>query len=228
MLSDSQGYSGADFGRSCMAPREPLQKLPDSGFTRESLAERLAMVLDPALTVWGDEAALVHAGERSLTPAAVLVPLVNRPEDLTVLFTQRTAHLSDHAGQISFPGGRAEPGDPGPVATALRETEEEIGLPGQRVEVIGMLPRYRTVTHYEITPVVGLIEPPFPLTLDPFEVAEVFEVPLGFLLNPAHHESHTYDYQGTARRYYAMPYQGRFIWGATAGMLMNLFRLLRA
>ena len=195
--------------------------------TRGALAARLAAVLDPALTVWGDEAALAHPGERPLTPAAVLVPLINRGAGISVLFTQRTAHLSDHAGQISFPGGRAEPEDPGPVATALREAEEEIGLPRGRVEVIGMLPRYRTVTHYEITPVVGLVETPLSLAPDEFEVAEVFEVPLGFFLDPTHHESHTYEYRGVVRRYFAMPYQGRFIWGATAGMLMNLYRLLR-
>jgi 8-oxo-dGTP pyrophosphatase MutT (NUDIX family) len=210
-----------------MASRELFECPHELVLSRESIGARLGAVLDPALTVWGDEAALAHPGEATLTPAAVLVPLVNRAEDMTVLFTQRTAHLSDHAGQISFPGGRAEPHDPGPVATALRETREEIGLAADRVEVIGTLPRYRTVTHYEITPVVGLIEPPIPLTLDAFEVAEVFEVPLRFFLDPAHHESHSYEYQGTLRRYYAMPYQGKYIWGATAGMLMNLYRLLR-
>ncbi|HEX6829521.1 MAG TPA: CoA pyrophosphatase, partial [Burkholderiales bacterium] len=108
-----------------------------------------------------------------------------------------------------------------------REAEEEVGLPARCVEVIGTLPRYRTVTHYEITPVVGFVEPPFPLSPDTFEVAEVFEVPLAFLLDPAHHEQHSYEYHGSIRRYFAMPYQGRFIWGATAGMLMNLYRLLR-
>jgi 8-oxo-dGTP pyrophosphatase MutT (NUDIX family) len=201
--------------------------LAESPVTRDTVAVRLSAVLDPARTVWGDEAALAHPGERPLTPAAVLVPLIHRADGISVLFTLRTAHLSDHAGQISFPGGRAEPGDPGPVATALREAEEEVGLPARCVEVIGMLPRYRTVTHYEITPVVGFVEPPFTLEPDPFEVAEVFEVPLPFLLDPANHESHTYEYRGVVRRYFAMPYHGRFIWGATAGMLMNLYRLLR-
>lgn len=210
-----------------MDPRIPLAQLAEPPLTRSALAARLSAVLDPALTVWGDEAALAHPGEKPLTPAAVLVPLINRAARMSVLFTQRTAHLSDHAGQISFPGGRAEAGDPGPVATALREAEEEVGLPASSVEVIGTLPRYRTVTHYEITPVVGFVEPPFPLAPDPFEVAEVFEVPLEFFLDPAHHESHSYEYRGVVRRYFAMPWQGRFIWGATAGMLMNLYRLLR-
>lgn len=210
-----------------MKPGEPIEHITDIMVARESLAGRLAAVLDPAMTVWGDEAALAHPEAQAPTPAAVLVPLVGRPEGVTVLFTQRAAHLNDHAGQISFPGGRAEPTDTGPVATALRETFEEIGLPGERVEVLGTLPRYRTVTNYEITPVVGLVAPPLPLALDAFEVADVFEVPLEFLLDPAHHQSHTYEYHGTVRRYYAMPYQGRFIWGATAGMLVNLYRLLR-
>jgi 8-oxo-dGTP pyrophosphatase MutT (NUDIX family) len=210
-----------------MEPGNPMAGLAEPPLTRDALAARLAAVLDPALTVWGDEAALAHPGEKPLTPAAVLLPLINRAEGVSVLFTQRTAHLSDHAGQISFPGGRAEAGDPGPVATALREAEEEVGLPARCVEVIGTLPRYRTVTHYEITPVVGFVEPPFSLAPDPFEVAEVFEVPLEFFLDPAHHESHAYEYRGVLRRYFAMPWQGRFIWGATAGMLMNLYRLLR-
>lgn len=210
-----------------MASRDVLNHIRELSITCDALTERLAAVLDPALTVWGDEAALAHPGESAPTPAAVLVPLINRPEGVSVLFTQRTSHLTDHGGQISFPGGRAEPQDAGPVATALRETREEIGLPAERVRVIGILPLYRTVTRFEITPVVGLVEPPFPLALDEFEVAEVFEVPLAHFLDPAHHESHAYEYLGTSRTYFAMPYQGRFIWGATAGMLMNLYRLLR-
>jgi 8-oxo-dGTP pyrophosphatase MutT (NUDIX family) len=208
-------------------PCDRNAQLAEPPMTRSALAARLTAALDPALTVWGDEAALAHPGQGVPTPAAVLVPLINRAEGVSVLFTQRTVHLADHAGQISFPGGRAEPGDAGPVATALREAEEEIGLPRSRVEVIGTLPRYRTVTHYEVTPVVGFVEPPFSLVVDEFEVAEVFEVPLAYFLDPAHHEEHTYEYHGSVRRYYAMPFQGRFIWGATAGMLMNLYRVLR-
>ena len=161
-----------------------------------------------------------------LTPAAVLVPVILRPEGLTVLFTQRTAHLNDHAGQVSFPGGRCEADDPSPVHTALRETEEEIGLDPARIEVLGLLPEYRTGTGFTVTPVVGLVRPPFELNLDSFEVAEVFETPLAFLLDPANHQRHSMEIGGVRRHYYAMPYEGYFIWGATAGMVVSLQRLL--
>ena len=157
-----------------------------------------------------------------LMAAAVLVPVIERPEGLTVLFTQRTAHLYDHAGQVSFPGGRCETSDPSPVFTALRETEEEIGLDRSRVEVLGLLPEYRTGTGFSVTPVVGLVCPPFELALDSFEVAEVFETPLAFLLDPANHQRHSMEIAGIVRQYYAMPYEGYFIWGATAGMLVSL------
>ena len=161
-----------------------------------------------------------------LTPAAVLVPVIERQQGLTVLFTQRTAHLSDHAGQVSFPGGRCEEGDQAPVHTALRETQEEIGLDPALVEVLGLLPEYRTGTGYSVTPVVGLVRPPFVLAPDSFEVAEVFETPLAFLLDPANHQRHSMEVGGAVRHYYAMPYSGYFIWGATAGMLVSLRRLL--
>lgn len=157
-----------------------------------------------------------------LTPAAVLFPIVRRDEFPTVLLTQRTAHLKDHAGQISFPGGRVEAEDPSPVHTALRETEEEIGLDRQHVDVLGFLPEYRTGTGFRVTPVVALVNPPFKLALDPFEVAEAFEVPLGFLLDPANHKRHSLHYRGALRHFYAMPYGDYFIWGATAGMIRSL------
>ena len=163
-----------------------------------------------------------------LRPAAVLVPLVRRDAGLTVLLTQRTDHLYDHAGQISFPGGRAEAHDACAAATALRETFEEIGLPHALVEVLGELPEYTTVTGYRVTPVVGLVSPPPALRLDAFEVAEAFEVPLAFFLDPGNHQRNTLQYQGRTRHYYAMPYEQRYIWGATAGMLMNLYALLTA
>lgn len=162
-----------------------------------------------------------------LTPAAVLFPIVLRDPAPTVLLTQRTAHLRDHAGQISFPGGRLEADDPSPLAAALRETEEEIGLDRGHVEVAGYLPEYFTSTGYRVTPVVGFVRPPFDLTPDPFEVAEVFEVPLAFLLDPANHQEHEIHWRGRLRRYTAMPYGERFIWGATAGMIQALGRLLR-
>ncbi len=168
------------------------------------------------------------------TAAAVLVPLVMRDDGLHVLLTQRTAHLRDHAGQISFPGGRAEPEDADAVATALRETEEEVGLARSHIEVIGQLPVYATVTSYVVTPVVALVRPGFTLAPDSFEVAEAFEVPLRFLMTPAHHQRHSIELDGQARHFLAMPWQGGravnqapyFIWGATAAMLRNLYRFL--
>jgi 8-oxo-dGTP pyrophosphatase MutT (NUDIX family) len=163
-----------------------------------------------------------------LRSAAVLVPVVRRESGLTILLTQRTDHLHDHAGQISFPGGRSEAHDDSPAATALRETFEEIGLPRSHVEVLGALPEYTTVTGYHVTPVVGLVSPPLAFSLDAFEVAEAFEVPLAFFLNPDNHQRNTLQYQGCTRHYYAMPYEQRYIWGATAGMLMNLYAFLTA
>ncbi len=157
-----------------------------------------------------------------LTPAAVLFPIVLHEDGHTVLLTQRTAHLKDHAGQISFPGGRVERADRSPEHTALREAEEEIGLLPERVETIGYLPQYRTGTGFCVTPVVALVTPPFDLRPDPFEVAEIFEVPLGFLLDPANHQQHSLHYRGALRTYYAMPYGDYFIWGATAGMIRSL------
>jgi 8-oxo-dGTP pyrophosphatase MutT (NUDIX family) len=168
----------------------------------------------------------------TLTDAAVLIPLIVRDDGLHVLLTRRTAHLTDHAGQISFPGGRAESVDVSAEDTALRETEEEIGLARTHIEVIGALPEYVTITGYRVTPVVGLITPPFALRPDPNEVAEVFEVPLRFLMDGMHHQRMSFapvEGAGTTgrRSFYAMPWQGYFIWGATAGMLRNLFHFLR-
>lgn len=161
-----------------------------------------------------------------LKPAAVLVPLIDRPDALTVLLTQRTSHLAHHAGQISFPGGHIEPGDGGPAATALRETEEEVGLDRRCVRLIGHLDTYVTRTGFVVTPVVGIVTPPFRLTADPHEVAEVFEVPLAFLLDPANHQRCTASFEGVERHFFAIPYRRHFIWGATAGMLMNLYDIV--
>jgi 8-oxo-dGTP pyrophosphatase MutT (NUDIX family) len=161
-----------------------------------------------------------------LVPAAVLVPVVDRPGGLTVLLTQRSRHLQAHAGQISFPGGRLEPGDADAVAAALRETEEEIGLARDRVEVVGRLDTYLTRTGFEVVPVVGLVAPPFALRLDEFEVEDAFEVPLGFVLDPARRARHARVFQGVERHFWAMPWGERFIWGATAGMLVNLAEAL--
>lgn len=164
---------------------------------------------------------------KPVRPAAVLVPLVDRPEGLQVMLTRRTDHLAHHAGQVSFPGGRQEDHDDGPVACALRESEEETGLPPSRVDVLGFLDDYLTVTNFRVVPVVGLVAPPFTLRPDPFEVAEVFEVPLSFLADPANHQRVDRTLDGRSRPYYAMPYGRHYIWGATAGMLINLSRVLR-
>lgn len=165
---------------------------------------------------------------RPLTPASVLVPIVAHAEALTVLFTQRTAHLRNHSGQVSFPGGRAEPHDPSPEVTALRETHEEVGLAPERVEVIGRLPDYCTRTGYCITPVVGVLRPPLELVPDEREVEEVFEVPLSFLLDARNHQRHSLVWEGEMRWFFAIPFGSRYIWGATAGMLVSLYRRLAA
>lgn len=161
-----------------------------------------------------------------LVSAAVLVPIIEREDGLTVLLTKRTDHLNDHAGQISFPGGRVEPDDNSLTDTALRETEEEIGLDRRHIETIGQLDRYITRTGFDVTPVVGLVRPPFSLTPDSFEVAEVFEVPLAFFMARENHEKRSREWQGKTRHFYVMPYLEYYIWGATAGMLVNLVDIL--
>ncbi len=163
-----------------------------------------------------------------LKSAAVLVPLVERPEGFSVLLTQRSPDLRHHAGQISFPGGRVDPEDVSPQAAALREANEEIGLPQDRVELLGTLDIYETRTGFEIVPVVGLVTPPFDIRLEVREVAEAFEVPLAFILDQANHERHSRVFQGIRRHFHAMPYGDRYIWGATAGMLVNLYEVLTA
>jgi 8-oxo-dGTP pyrophosphatase MutT (NUDIX family) len=161
-----------------------------------------------------------------LRPAAVLVPLIDRAEGMSVLLTQRTAHLSKHAGQIAFPGGRIEAGDRDAAEAALRETEEEVGLPRDRVTLIGRLDTYVTGTGFEITPMVGIVAVPFPLALDPFEVDEAFEVPLSFVLDRRNHQRTDRIVEQRARTFFVLPFENRFIWGATAGMLVNLAEVL--
>jgi 8-oxo-dGTP pyrophosphatase MutT (NUDIX family) len=158
-----------------------------------------------------------------LRDAAVLVPIVRRREGLTVLLTQRSADMPTHAGQISFPGGRVQEEDNGPVATALRETREETGIDDRFITPLGGFMAYQTVTNFRITPIVALIEPGFTLAPDPREVADVFEAPVAFLMDPANHQRHTRQWQGSERGYYVMPYLDRYIWGATAGMLKALY-----
>ena len=203
----------------------PLVTRIDSVWLRERFAAQ--RVVPPLVAGDGSVPALGTAvPPGALRPAAVLVGMVERSAELTVLFTRRADHLHAHAGQISFPGGAAEEGDESLVATALRETKEEIGLHRRHVEVIGRLHEYRTVSGYCVTPIVALVRPPFELVPDKFEVAEVFEVPLAFLLDERNHRRETMLRDGRKREYYAMPYGHYYIWGATAGMLMNLYGYL--
>lgn len=209
-----------------------LPPVPTGRLSEEALRERFRRP-----PVWVPEFVddRWRAGDGAARPAAVLVPLVPRAGGLSVLLTQRTAHLSAHAGQIAFPGGRTEPEDGSPVGTALRETEEEIGLPRALVEVLGTMPAYTTGTGFEVTPVVGLVDPGHVLVPDPFEVAETFEVPLAFLMDPANHQRRLYRWSdGVERAFLAMPWSAPdsnreyFVWGVTAAMLRNLYRLLCA
>jgi 8-oxo-dGTP pyrophosphatase MutT (NUDIX family) len=191
-----------------------------AGFRR-----RLAQAKVPAASVYGDEG----ADERQaagVTTAAVLVPVIDHPGAPTVLFTRRTAQLKKHSGQISFPGGRAEPSDPSIEFTALREAHEEIGLPPEKVELIAALPEYFTRTGFRVTPVVGVVQPPLELVPDAREVDEVFEVPLAFLLDSRNHRRASREIGGRTAHYYEIEHNGRVIWGATAGMIVNLYRML--
>jgi len=163
---------------------------------------------------------LPPAGE--VTAAAVLIPVVDRPAGLTVLLTQRTAHLRDHAGQISFPGGRCEPTDKDRVDTALRESREEVGILPEQVSVLAVLPEYWTSTGFRVTPVLGLVPPPLNLQLDDFEVAEVFEPPLAFFLDATNYRREAREHQGQQRHYWAVPWRNYYVWGATAGMFVCL------
>jgi 8-oxo-dGTP pyrophosphatase MutT (NUDIX family) len=189
-----------------------------------------------ALPAWTPELVQERRfGDRAPAQAAVLLPLVMHPRP-TLLLTQRTVHLSTHSGQIALPGGKLDATDADATAAALRETFEETGLSPDRVEVLGTLPVYTTGTAFLVTPVVGLVQPGFVLQPNPHEVDDVFEVPLDFLMNPANHRRHALEWEGALREWYSMPYsettssgaQERFIWGATAGMLRNFYRLLIA
>ena len=189
----------------------------------EELRERLKRA-PPAFTVFGDDG--TEGRDAASTVAAVLIPVLAHAQGLTVLFTQRTTHLRSHSGQVSFPGGRAEASDVSAEFTALREAEEEIGLIPTAVEVLGKLPDYRTRTGYRVTPVVGLLLPPIAFRPDPHEVAEIFEVPLDFLLDERNRQRRTREFQGQQVGYYVIEYGEKVIWGATAGMLVNLHKML--
>ncbi|MET0308020.1 MAG: CoA pyrophosphatase [Sphingomonas sp.] len=194
-----------------------------------TLAERLRVALEATHS----EGPILLAGDHhdfdpdiAGNPAAVLIAVTDR-DDPGVILTQRTDTLRRHAGQIAFPGGRIDPEDDGPIAAALREAEEEIALPRARVDIIGVADRYRTVTGYDVTPVVGVVPPGLMLVAAEAEVADVFEVPLGFLLDRANHQEAHATYQGHERRYYEIYWDGRRIWGATAAMIVNLSRRLK-
>ncbi|MFO1349893.1 MAG: CoA pyrophosphatase [Gammaproteobacteria bacterium] len=189
---------------------------------RERIRQRLGQYCDPAALTGDFAVAGMPREQRELKPASVLVPLVERASGLTVLLTQRSEHLPHHAGQISFPGGRAEPNDASPVETALRETEEEIGLERRHVELVGFLDPYQTMTGFLVTPVVGFVTPVFQLNPDPYEVTDIFEVPLEFVLDPRNHERRSRLLKGQERHFYVLPYRHYYIWGATAAMLVNL------
>ncbi len=162
------------------------------------------------------------------TPAAVLVPLVPRSEGLQVMLTRRTDHLNDHAGQISFPGGRTDPEDLSPQQTALREAREEVGLAQEKIQILGNLQEYFIPTGFRVIPVIGWVTPPFTLQCDPFEVAEVFEAPLSWFLDPTRHIlQQDFSPQGQLRHYFALPWKQYNIWGATAGMLVNFYHVLQ-
>lgn len=165
-------------------------------------------------------------GAKKLRHAAVLVPLIEHSSGMTVLLTQRTDHLADHAGQIAFPGGRVEKADKDIIDTALRETQEEVGIARQYIDVAGFLGDYETGTGFRVSPVVGFIQPGFEIKPDPYEVAGTFEVPLDFLMNPANHQLHKRTWNGVERQFYAMPYGDYYIWGATAGMIVSLYRTI--
>ena len=202
-------------------PRAPV--LPD----RAAIANRLAALPPVAELLTADDLEKQQlAGAQPTRPAAVLLLVVNRPDAPAVVFTQRTAHLSAHAGQISFPGGRSDEGDRTPEHTALREAHEEVGIAPEQVEVLGRLPEYCTSTGYCVTPIVGWAEPPLVYRPDPHEVEDVFEVPLSFLLDPRNHRYESAFYKGRLRNYWAMPFGDRFIWGATAGMLVTFQRIV--
>ena len=193
----------------------------------------LAETLRAALSIGHDGAPTLIAGDvlegeelsAGTTPAAVLVAVVDRPEP-TVILTLRPETMRKHPGQISFPGGRIDPGDDGPIGAALREAQEEIGLPPEAVDVIGLADVYRTVTGFEVTPVVGIVAPGLSLSPHPGEVADLFEAPLHYLLDPAHQQERSAFWRGRERHYYEIDYEGRRIWGATAAMIVNLGRRL--
>lgn len=214
-----------------MSERGVAQRFSTASFFDRARA-RLTLEVPPALTdplaagARGDldlnPEAWQRAGVKATKPAAVLVPVIDRSEP-TVLLTQRTAELASHAGQVAFPGGKIDPDDASPLAAALREAQEETGLAPALIEPIGYLDLYLTFSGFRILPTVARVKPDFTLELNPREVTETFEVPLKFLMTPDNHQRKTRDWNGLARDYYAIPFENRYIWGITAGILRNLY-----
>jgi len=210
-----------------VSPSIPFPSVPAHALSPDGLRRVLSASIERTLHIPDESQRRLPGREGPPLAAAVLVPLVMREHGVTVLLTQRTAHLKDHAGQISFPGGRVEEDDVDVIATALRETEEETGLNRIHVEVLGTLPRYLTSSAFSVTPVTALVTPNFSLSPQPDEVAEVFEVPLSFITNPGNYRLHTVALpEGGTRNYYSVPWEGYFIWGATAAMLLGLTQIL--
>lgn len=209
------------------APVDRFGLVPPDALQPDFIRTVLGRAIEQPLDLPDEFASRYQTLNPKAIEAAVLVPLVLRESGFTVLLTQRTDHLYDHAGQVSFPGGRVEHTDENPIATALRETHEETGLAPEHIDVLGRLPRYYTGTGFAITPVTGLVRPTFTLAPDEFEVAEVFEVPLTFLTDPANYRLHRANLpDGSERQYYSVPFDKYFIWGATAAMLRGMYQVL--
>ena len=227
----SNGAGGSHEGIGVSDRATNLRRVATEDFFARARA-RLTLEVPPALTDLSAEGARgdldlnpdmwVRAGVKATKPAAVLVPVIDRPEP-TVLLTLRTAELSSHAGQVAFPGGKIDPADESPVAAALREAREEIGLAPNLIEPLGYLDLYLTFSGFRILPTLARVKPDFTLTLNPREVGEAFEVPLAFVMTPANYQRKTRDWNGLERDYYAVPFENRYIWGITAGILRNLY-----
>ena len=223
--------AGREGAKEAHAPVDPA-RAPADAFSASAFRERASMRLEPLRAqvkgrVTGDHvlnpSLFSDPERRPLRDAAVLIPVVDRGSEASVLLTLRTAHLSSHAGQVAFPGGKIDPGDRNATQAALREAREEIGLASEFVDPVGRLAPYLTGSGFRIVPVVGLVRQGFSLRPEPGEVADIFEVPLQFLMSPANHQKLSREWKGARRHFYAMPYESRYIWGVTAGILRSLY-----
>ncbi|CAG0950326.1 hypothetical protein BURK2_00157 [Burkholderiales bacterium] len=223
----AQAFTGPPIWQALELARGPVQALfalppqARAAWLRERLANP-----PPALVLASGDGLRLPGRENRSTPAAVLVPVLQRGNELEVILTQRSQAMGDHGGQVSFPGGRCDHEHETAEQTALREAEEEIGLPAARVNTLGRLAHYDTITGYRVTPVIGWIEDEIELVTDPHEVAAIFRVPLAFLLDPSNYRRHRYELGDKPRHYFSVPYQGHYIWGATATMLLMFYHTL--